>query len=193
MTNRLDNSALINRIKASGLFDEVWYLENYPDVEVSGLGAVEHYLRIGAWLGREPAADFNTGQYLRENPEISSKDILPLVHMITKDDPRAVTDTAAEMPAGTAPAEVIHYDVLPIDQAYYLRNNPDVGLSNFDVQKHFDIDGHLEMRNPRADFDMWWYTQNYLLGTPDSGANALAHYNKTGAALGHLTRLQLRC
>jgi len=185
MTKYSANSALINRIKASGLFDEAWYLETYPDVTVSGLGAVEHYLRIGAWLGREPGPDFNTRQYLRENPEITSTDILPLVHMITKDDPVLATEEDTEE---TQPTKAVRYDVLPIDQAYYLRNNPDVGLSNFDAQQHFDTHGHLEMRNPRADFDMWWYTQNYLLGTPDSGANALAHYNSTGAALGYLPR-----
>ena len=35
-------------IKSSGLFDEAWYLEQYPDVRKLGMSPIEHYL----WIGR---------------------------------------------------------------------------------------------------------------------------------------------
>lgn len=84
--------------------------------------------------------------------------------------------------------EPLEYSILPLDDAYYLMHNPDVASADFDARLHFDIHGCWEMRNPRADFDIWWYTQNYLLGTPDREANALKHYNQTGADLGYLPR-----
>ena len=70
MSSHSDTTFLINRPKTSGLFDEEWYLNTHPDVVYSGLSAIEHYLRIGAWLGREPSPDFDTGLYLSQNPEI---------------------------------------------------------------------------------------------------------------------------
>lgn len=38
----------------SGQFDEKWYRTQYPDVDLSGMSPVEHYLWVGARLGRPP-------------------------------------------------------------------------------------------------------------------------------------------
>jgi glycosyltransferase involved in cell wall biosynthesis len=48
------NSHEIYELKEPGLFDPVWYLENYPDVSLSGIDPLEHYLGIGIHLGRYP-------------------------------------------------------------------------------------------------------------------------------------------
>lgn len=190
MTDSSDQSALVERIKTSGLFDEKWYLKTYPDVASSGLDAVEHYVRIGAWLGREPNLAFDTNLYLRQHSEIIGTDILPFVHSITKNDDPRLTETVSDG-SGEAFLDVPQaqdYSVLPVDQSYYLLHNSDVAVMGLDARQHFDEYGYYEMRNPSADFDIWWYTQNYLLGTPDHEANALAHYNNIGADLGYLPR-----
>ncbi len=183
-----DRSRLIDRIKASGLFDEEWYLQTYPDVACSGIGAIEHYLRIGAWLGREPNPDFDTKLYLRKNPEIDGSGILPFVHSIIKDDPETEGESPVAKGNVAKASERAEYSVLQVDDAYYLLHNPDVAASGRSARHHFDLNGYGELRNPNPDFDIWWYTQNYLLGTPDQDANALSHYNRTGADLGHLPR-----
>jgi glycosyltransferase involved in cell wall biosynthesis/GT2 family glycosyltransferase len=46
----------LEALQSSGLFDEKWYLEQYPDVKMLGMNALEHYLWIGQKLGRSPAA-----------------------------------------------------------------------------------------------------------------------------------------
>jgi lipopolysaccharide biosynthesis protein len=46
---------LVRRIKASGLFDEAWYLASYADVHKSGLEPIVHYLWLGKRLGRDPS------------------------------------------------------------------------------------------------------------------------------------------
>ena len=50
-------TALADKIRlftASGLFDEVWYVERYPDVLRSRLSPAEHFVRIGQHIGRRP-------------------------------------------------------------------------------------------------------------------------------------------
>ena len=42
----------LEALKNSGLFDERYYLEQYPDVKMLGMSALEHYLWIGKKLGR---------------------------------------------------------------------------------------------------------------------------------------------
>lgn len=42
----------VEAFKASGQFDEQWYLNEYPDVAKSGIDAAHHYLWIGRKLGR---------------------------------------------------------------------------------------------------------------------------------------------
>lgn len=178
--------ALVERIRTSGRFDEEWYLKTYPDVALSGLGAIEHFLRFGAWLGREPGPEFDTAQYLRDNPDFDAKGKIAFVHAITGNDP----------PAPGAEADNSHlvvvdpedYARLPVDEAFYLMQNPDVAAAGLDPTWHFETSGHKALRNPRPDFDLWWYTQSYLLGTGEAEANALKHYNRIGAEKGYATR-----
>lgn len=51
----------IERFRASGLFDEKWYLEAYPDVAMTGIDPAEHYLWIGWRLNRRPSANAAPG------------------------------------------------------------------------------------------------------------------------------------
>lgn len=46
----------IAALRASGTFDEAWYLREYPDVARTGLDAAEHYLWLGRRLGRAALA-----------------------------------------------------------------------------------------------------------------------------------------
>ncbi|SFL48796.1 glycosyltransferase family 2 protein [Methylobacterium pseudosasicola] len=45
-------------IYRSGLFDHIWYATRYPDVGLTDLSPLEHYVKYGARLGRQPRADF---------------------------------------------------------------------------------------------------------------------------------------
>lgn len=45
----------VEAIRNSGEFDEKWYLEQYPDVKALGMDPVEHYLWLGARMGRKPS------------------------------------------------------------------------------------------------------------------------------------------
>ena len=69
-------------IKKSGLFDQKWYLSSYPDVAVTGINPVEHYLRYGASEGRNPSESFNTIFYLNKYSDVAESGINPLIHYI---------------------------------------------------------------------------------------------------------------
>jgi hypothetical protein len=67
-------------IRASGVFDEAYYREQYPDIAESGADPVTHYLRYGAAEGRNPSAMFDTRYYLRNNPDVARRKKNPLLH-----------------------------------------------------------------------------------------------------------------
>jgi glycosyltransferase involved in cell wall biosynthesis len=50
----------IDGIIKAGIFDENWYVTQYPDVAASGLAPVEHYLKYGARLQRKPNPAFDS-------------------------------------------------------------------------------------------------------------------------------------
>lgn len=74
------NQQDILAIKQSGLFDEDWYRSQYPDVAEAGVDPVEHYLWIGAGLGRNPAPSFDTLAYCKQHADDIATGENPLLH-----------------------------------------------------------------------------------------------------------------
>ncbi len=72
----------VAEIKAAGLFDEEWYLRQYPDVKLLGEDPVAHYLMVGARLMRNPSPDFDTRAYIDQHPEAGAPASNPLLHYI---------------------------------------------------------------------------------------------------------------
>ncbi len=72
----------IERIANSGLFDEHWYREHYPEVANSSLSAIEHYLELGAEQGYNPSQVFDTRWYINTYPDVAQCAINPLIHYI---------------------------------------------------------------------------------------------------------------
>lgn len=69
-------------IRSSGLFDETWYRKRYPDVARSGMDPVTHYLKFGAFEGRDPGPGFDTRWYLSAYDDVALSGINPLLHYI---------------------------------------------------------------------------------------------------------------
>lgn len=72
----------IEMLGDSELFDATWYLTTYPDVGESGLSPKEHYVRSGAFEGRDPGPDFDTMAYYTANPDIARAGWPALVHYV---------------------------------------------------------------------------------------------------------------
>jgi hypothetical protein len=74
---------LVNRkgyqiIKNSGMFDEEFYLQTYPDVQ--NVDPLKHYLNNGVFQLRNPSREFNTSVYLLDNWDVLISGENPLVH-----------------------------------------------------------------------------------------------------------------
>lgn len=71
-----------NLIEQSGLFDRNWYLDQYPDVKALSADPIQHYLRIGVRLQRDPSPHFRTAYYLDCNPDVAETGLNPLLHYL---------------------------------------------------------------------------------------------------------------
>ena len=68
------------RIWQSGLFDINWYINNHPNIK--RCDAVRHYLTYGWKCGYNPSMAFDGDAYLRDNPDVMSGGMCPLLHYI---------------------------------------------------------------------------------------------------------------
>lgn len=69
----------IQKIRSSGLFDEKYYLDTYPDIRAEGIDAATHYYLYGADELRNPSAKFSTKAYLTV---MGNSNENPLIHCI---------------------------------------------------------------------------------------------------------------
>ena len=69
-------------IRTSKYFDEVWYIENNPDILNKGIDPALHYLLYGAKNGKNPSAIFSTQHYLSTHEDVLKSGMNPLVHFI---------------------------------------------------------------------------------------------------------------
>jgi|GEM_PF-816188 len=70
----------LRQIQSSPLFDEKWYIAQYPDVAALGYDPALHYLALGAALLRNPSEGFDTAFYLKTYPDVAEAGINPLLH-----------------------------------------------------------------------------------------------------------------
>ncbi len=71
------------KVESSDLFDPVFYVSSYPDVQSQDLEPLAHYLAIGWQKGYNPSEKFNTDAYLAAYPELKAKGDNPLLHYLT--------------------------------------------------------------------------------------------------------------
>ena len=76
------NSRAYSIIKKSGLFDQVYYLMNNPDVRAADTDPLRHFVKFGWIEGRNPSEKFDTIFYLESNPDVKRSGENPLVHYI---------------------------------------------------------------------------------------------------------------
>ncbi|MGV8931101.1 MAG: CDP-glycerol glycerophosphotransferase family protein [Luteimonas sp.] len=86
---------------------------------------------------------------------------------------------------GVCQADVLACEVAILDASglfdveAYLAHNRDVAASGIDPLRHFCKFGWNELRNPNADFDLWWYWVSHLDATQEK-INPLLHYVISG-------------
>ena len=107
----------IEAVRGSGLFDEVWYLNRFPDVSMIGMDAAEHYLWIGARLRRNPSPDFDGNAYFAANEDVAESGVNPLLHYVRygKEEGRSWTQGSKNRKAFQELPLYRHLQSLPAD------------------------------------------------------------------------------
>ncbi len=72
----------VTEIRASALFDEAWYVAQYPEAVGFWGGPIRHYLTEGWRANRNPSPLFDTAFYIANNPDVRRDKINPLIHFI---------------------------------------------------------------------------------------------------------------
>lgn len=76
------NDQVLRKISDSKLFDKQWYVNTYPDVLLSNVDPVTHYIQLGWQIGRDPSPKFSTNTYFELNPDVHEADVNPLEHYL---------------------------------------------------------------------------------------------------------------
>ena len=155
---RLRESRAIAR---SGLFDEAYYLDRYPDVATSGMSPLAHFVLHGGLEGRAPHPLFDADYYLRRNPDVAARRVNPLAHYVR----RGVLERRNPSPV--------------FDVAFYLDSNPDVAAAGTEPLRHFLRFGAAEGRNPNPFFDCAYYRAQ-MQDAAAAEVNPLVHFMSGG-------------
>ena len=153
------------RVAGSGLFDQAYYLAQYPDVDGSRVHPMIHYVLWGAFEGRRPNALFDPAFYLEHYPDVARAGHEPLGHF-------ALRGASEQRNPGP------HFD-----SRYYLAMNPDVRDAGGNPLTHFLKEGWRQGRSPSPSFDPAGYVARYE-DVRSSGLDPLLHYLEIGHAQG---------
>jgi GT2 family glycosyltransferase/ubiquinone/menaquinone biosynthesis C-methylase UbiE/glycosyltransferase involved in cell wall biosynthesis len=127
------------------LFDEKWYLDEYPDIAKSGVDPLDHFVESGIAEGRNPNAFFDVSWYLSKNSDVRTSGLDPLEHYWgygAKEGRNPSTRFSSEK---------------------YLILNPDIKESGINPLEHYLLHGKAEGRlihssigiESSADFELY--------------------------------------
>ncbi len=136
------------------IFDSVWYLSQYIDVQQQGLDALDHYLTCGFQEGRSPNATLNAVKalvdvlfdkdwYEQTYPDVQLSKLPALEHAIT-------VGVASGRPLTRVASRASDLIKLLFDSDWYLAENPDVVAAGLDPIDHFVAHGFSEGRRTSA-------------------------------------------
>ncbi|MGA3318604.1 MAG: FkbM family methyltransferase [Candidatus Korobacteraceae bacterium] len=122
-------------VSASGLLDREWYLRQNPDVAAAHVNPLRHYLRRGAFEGRDPNPWFDSNWYLQQYQDVAKAGVNPLVHYLRY-------------------GAIEGRDPSPrFDSDWYLQQYQDVAKVGVNPLVHYVLFGTREGRSPRPGFD----------------------------------------
>lgn len=103
LRHHLSVRRLARELLNTGQFDRAWYVENNPDVVLSGNNPVLHWLDVGWTEGRDPNPRFDTDWYLEQYPEVAQSGMNPLTHYLERGvaegrQPSPAVDIAVQSP-----------------------------------------------------------------------------------------------
>jgi lipopolysaccharide biosynthesis protein/GT2 family glycosyltransferase len=102
-------------LATSTLFDEAWYLSQYPDLAEAGCDPALHYALYGATERRNPGPRFDAEAYLQRYPDVAELGANPLLHYLEQgaSEGRIITPVDNPPDATEVLAEITQHDYTP--------------------------------------------------------------------------------
>ena len=156
-------SAQHRRKLVTQLFDAAFYMAHYPDVSLSGLEPLYHYMAHGGAERRTPHPLFDPEWYLSQMPGEQLEYLTPVEHYLMLGWRK-------------------EYSPHPLfDVQYYLFRYPDVANAGLEPLSHYLANGSRELRCPSPLFDSEGYAKQILQRKASCNEQTfLEHYLETG-------------
>ena len=156
-------------------FDRAFYLRSNPDVALSGVDPLEHFVDYGWRENRNPVPTFDLCTYVAAHPELAAGKINPYLHHL-----RSIRHTPQDR---AIRSDAVHAAILhEFDGVCYRSCFPD-GSAPSDPVGHYISTGWHEGRDPNR----WFSTRHYLSRNVDvaaAGVNPFYHYVTQGRSEG---------
>lgn len=167
--------------RATGQFDDVWYLTEYPDVAMTKMDPAEHYLWIGKRLGRRINSMLSP---ISVHPQ-EIKNTLNLT--ISQNMPGSQSINGSHGVFDDQYGSIYQLVALHFDNDFYFKAYPDVKAAGIDPVQHYLDDGWKENRDPATSFSTAFYRNTYH-DIDATGINPYFHFLRYGKSEGRLGR-----
>lgn len=203
LTNNSSDEKAVDYTKLvteSGLFDSIWYKENYGHLLSDDVSPIVHYLHYGFHENCDPSPLFSSQKYLDNNLDAKELGINPLLHYVLYGikEGRSIYPS----PVGKSNEEIVIYSIpsnRQREEIEFIENSKEFQkhwyrrqyLSNdFPLEhavKHFVLFGAQSGLNPTPFFD----TKYYLLSNSDiaeANIDPYCHYLRFGKREGRSSK-----
>lgn len=170
-------------------FDVKYYLDSTQEAGNPAVDPFEHFLAIGCFQGKHPAAHVDLSSFLVSGNETDQRH--PFLRFLglswTRPNPGGVfIDASTSGPDHTRSSEPDEKnDRLRaiVDPEFYMSYYADVPHGALEAVDHYLATGLDERRQPNLFLDPKWYQQTYLKGENET-VNPVIHYTEEGEVAG---------
>lgn len=186
-SSRKQDKKILKIIEASDLFDENWYVEQYPEIENIGIMPARHYLEKGGYEGKNPSPKFDSSLYLKNNTDVKNSNINPLSHYLLYGihEDREIFNAEQEERKGKIEGLTTAEKISLIEKSnlfdyqWYLKTYNLASMTSLDAATHYLTRGASNGFDPSPIFSTSYYIEcnrdKNLVET-----NPLLHYIQVG-------------
>ena len=170
---------------------EAEYLALYPDAEVLGMSAIEHFRLFGhrrTSLGRSSSVAVSSAAWSHDAAASAPR---AQVDAAQSGLAAVSTDMSDGARAGVGEPSIpsVRGRSFQFDADYYLSQNEDVRAAGLDPAWHYFDSGWKEPRNPHPEFSVAFYLRQYP-DVAEAGIEPFGHFIADGAAEGRHPNFQ---